>query len=284
MKTATVNVYEMYGTRGEYAADILYRGKLLKQFAGMDLGAIFRGAEVWCTNQGYAIKLNDETGREKNPAKRRKASPKSFSEMTRRQLDDYITGCHNARQYDADFEAACAARNNLPGRALQPRKKNPSKRRPTIAGPASAARGEKLWKAAFEGKTYKGYRIVFYDMQNLYGISAHGTHLSYAPTISAAEKIIDQLDPIDAHLKKNPAKRRKANPIKQKKLAIYSIGTTRARKPGDVASCPYAVEYKTIMSDWIRYACFKVMTEAKTQARNLAARNPTFTVRVVSIK
>jgi hypothetical protein len=33
-KTATVNVYEMYGTRGEYAADILYRGKLLKQFAG----------------------------------------------------------------------------------------------------------------------------------------------------------------------------------------------------------------------------------------------------------
>lgn len=71
-KTATVNVYEMYGTRGEYAADILYRGKLLKQFAGMDLASIFRQVEIWCTNQGYAIKLNDET-RQRNPAPRKRA-------------------------------------------------------------------------------------------------------------------------------------------------------------------------------------------------------------------
>ena len=71
-KNATVNVYEMYGTRGEYAADILYRGKLLKQFAGMDLAAIFRQVETWCTNQGYAIRLNDET-RRKNPAPRKRA-------------------------------------------------------------------------------------------------------------------------------------------------------------------------------------------------------------------
>lgn len=60
-----------------------------------------------------------------NPAKRRKPSPKTFKEMTKRQLGDFIAGCHNSRDYGPDFTAAC---NELNSRPVAARKTNPVKR------------------------------------------------------------------------------------------------------------------------------------------------------------
>ncbi len=33
-KTATIRHYEMYGTRGEYSVEVIYRGKILREWQG----------------------------------------------------------------------------------------------------------------------------------------------------------------------------------------------------------------------------------------------------------
>lgn len=69
------------------------------------------------------------TARKANPAPRKRAAkksaPKSFDQFTKRQLQDFITGCHNARDYGPEFTAACYALNS---QTTAPRKTNPAKR------------------------------------------------------------------------------------------------------------------------------------------------------------
>jgi len=92
------------------------RYKLTTQFAFADLnGAIF-----------------DMPKPKANPAPRKRAAkkstPKSFDQFTKRQLQDFITGCHNARDYGPEFTAACYALNS---QTTAPRKTNPAKRAPS---------------------------------------------------------------------------------------------------------------------------------------------------------
>lgn len=83
------------------------------------------------------MKPMDETHRKSNPAPRKRAvnksTPKSFDKFTKRQLQDFITGCHNARDYGPEFTAACYALNS---QTTAPRKTNPAPRKRAISRPS----------------------------------------------------------------------------------------------------------------------------------------------------
>lgn len=85
----------------------------------------------WLDEYGifYTLKGAEKEIRKANPAPRKRAAkkstPKSFDQFTKRQLQDFITGCHNARDYGPEFTAACYALNS---QTTAPRKTNPAKR------------------------------------------------------------------------------------------------------------------------------------------------------------
>ena len=53
MKTATIRIYLMHGTFGEYCGDVLYRGKLLTSLMGKHQGDIAKCLKYWAINQGF---------------------------------------------------------------------------------------------------------------------------------------------------------------------------------------------------------------------------------------
>ena len=53
MKTATIRVNHIFGTRKGLCADISYRGRLLKSFDGEDMKPLIETARVWSVNQGF---------------------------------------------------------------------------------------------------------------------------------------------------------------------------------------------------------------------------------------
>lgn len=75
--------------------------------------------------------------RKANPAKRRAPLPKTFGAMTKRQLQDFIAGCHNSRDYGPDFTAAC---NELNSRPVAARKANPAPRKRAISRPSQVTK------------------------------------------------------------------------------------------------------------------------------------------------
>lgn len=53
MKTATINVYRLFGTANEYCATVLYRNKELYSFMGKDGCEISFLCEKWAKNRGF---------------------------------------------------------------------------------------------------------------------------------------------------------------------------------------------------------------------------------------
>lgn len=53
MKTATIKIYHIYGTKNGIAADVTYKGKLLVCFDGHDIQSLESRARVWARNRNY---------------------------------------------------------------------------------------------------------------------------------------------------------------------------------------------------------------------------------------
>jgi hypothetical protein len=54
MKTATIEVYHVFGTRSCKSADVLYRGKLLYRAAGLELQQkLLEQARKWAHDHGF---------------------------------------------------------------------------------------------------------------------------------------------------------------------------------------------------------------------------------------
>jgi hypothetical protein len=54
MKTATIDVYHVFGTRSCKSADVLYRGKLLYRAAGLELQQkLLDDARKWAHANGF---------------------------------------------------------------------------------------------------------------------------------------------------------------------------------------------------------------------------------------
>ena len=53
MKTATIRVNHIFGTRAGLCADIIYRGRLLKYFDGEDSKSLIEAARAWAQGQGF---------------------------------------------------------------------------------------------------------------------------------------------------------------------------------------------------------------------------------------
>lgn len=54
MKTATIEVYHVFGTKSHKAADVRYRGRLLYRAAGMELQQkLLDDARKWALDQGF---------------------------------------------------------------------------------------------------------------------------------------------------------------------------------------------------------------------------------------
>jgi len=53
MKTATINIYHIYGTKNGFSADVTYKGKLLVCFDGRDIQALESMARIWARNRNY---------------------------------------------------------------------------------------------------------------------------------------------------------------------------------------------------------------------------------------
>jgi hypothetical protein len=97
----------------------------------------------WLDEYGifYTLKGAEKEIRKANPAPRKRATkkstPKSFDQFTKRQLQDFITGCHNARDYGPEFTAACYALNSRP---VAHRKTNPATRKRAISRPSQVTK------------------------------------------------------------------------------------------------------------------------------------------------
>jgi len=53
MKTATIKIYHIYGTKNGLSADVTYRGKLLVCFDGHDAQVLESLARIWARNRSY---------------------------------------------------------------------------------------------------------------------------------------------------------------------------------------------------------------------------------------
>jgi len=53
MKTATIRINHIFGTSGEFCADVMYRGKLLHSFDGKIPNDLSKAAHQWAKNQGF---------------------------------------------------------------------------------------------------------------------------------------------------------------------------------------------------------------------------------------
>ena len=53
MKTATVRIYHIFGTKNEFCADVMYRGRLLRYFYGEGPQALCDKARAFAHAQGY---------------------------------------------------------------------------------------------------------------------------------------------------------------------------------------------------------------------------------------
>jgi hypothetical protein len=54
MKSATIEVYHVFGTRSCKSADVLYRGKLLYRAAGLELQQkLLDDARKWAVSHGF---------------------------------------------------------------------------------------------------------------------------------------------------------------------------------------------------------------------------------------
>lgn len=53
MKTATIKIYHIYGTKNGIAADVTYKGKLLVCFDGHGVQSLKSMARVWARNRSY---------------------------------------------------------------------------------------------------------------------------------------------------------------------------------------------------------------------------------------
>jgi len=53
MKTATIKIYHIYGTKNGFSADVSYRGKLLVCFDGRDVHILENMARIWARNRNY---------------------------------------------------------------------------------------------------------------------------------------------------------------------------------------------------------------------------------------
>lgn len=97
--------------------------------------------EYWDNETLEFVPLSHLHERKANPAPRKRAAkkstPKSFDQFTKRQLQDFITGCHNARDYGPEFTAACYALNSRPVAA---RKANPATRKRAISRPSQVTK------------------------------------------------------------------------------------------------------------------------------------------------
>ena len=55
MKTATIRVYHVFGTKKQTSADVLYRGKVLKFFEGIDTPQKYlEMARQWSHQNGFS--------------------------------------------------------------------------------------------------------------------------------------------------------------------------------------------------------------------------------------
>ncbi len=52
-KTASIGIYQIFGTKSGICADITYRGKLLTYVEGVNLDAIHATARTWARNRGF---------------------------------------------------------------------------------------------------------------------------------------------------------------------------------------------------------------------------------------
>lgn len=53
MKTATIRVNHIFGTKNEFCADVFYHGKLLYTFDGIDPNALAKKARAWAHARGF---------------------------------------------------------------------------------------------------------------------------------------------------------------------------------------------------------------------------------------
>lgn len=53
MKTASIRVYHIFGTKGEYCGDVFYRNKLLYTLSGIHPGDILKVCQNWALNSGF---------------------------------------------------------------------------------------------------------------------------------------------------------------------------------------------------------------------------------------
>lgn len=54
MKTATIRIYHVFGTRKQTAADVLYRGRVLRFFEGIDTPQKYLDlARTWAHDNGF---------------------------------------------------------------------------------------------------------------------------------------------------------------------------------------------------------------------------------------
>jgi len=61
IKTATITVYHIFGTKGSYAADIFYRGKMIFTTENNSIRECAEKANNWSFNNGfnrYKLTLN----------------------------------------------------------------------------------------------------------------------------------------------------------------------------------------------------------------------------------
>ena len=53
MKTATIRIYHIFGTKKAVASDISYRGKRLHSFEGEVLAELVESSRAWIQAQGF---------------------------------------------------------------------------------------------------------------------------------------------------------------------------------------------------------------------------------------
>lgn len=53
MKTATVKIYQIYGTKSAICADVSYRSKLLTYVENLDLEALHAIVKTWARNRKF---------------------------------------------------------------------------------------------------------------------------------------------------------------------------------------------------------------------------------------
>ena len=53
MKTATIKIYHISGTKNGFSADVTYRGKLLVCFDGHNAQVLEALARIWARNRSY---------------------------------------------------------------------------------------------------------------------------------------------------------------------------------------------------------------------------------------